>query len=385
MPQISQTIICEYPCAPLWRGRSVFGRAVPDLDISQIAFAVVARADLNWKSALGCAGLARRGELIVQPLKHRESTVVGTQFQYPVACMFDLTTSLEYDLLYHCLHASAHGRIAQWCVFANERVLTNQAQDVRCHRCQSADQKVGVNLADWQALQVHFGLELGMELLVGGVFFVQIDDVLHRELVLQCCRPAFQLVRGQQLCVAVLDDGVTRCVAVYALLYASCLFFFSARDVHHKLIPVHGHVAAGQSTKVHRPGCVLVRQQALVEFAGKLKPRGRMGVYELAQSRTRRHHAYIQQTGEEAVTPKFFDSIEVVLALHQQAQVGLRIIADGDAANPDRKLTVNANTDSEGFEVLPSQGQSCIGGEVVGRLLIIKLVKFEFTFWVSRT
>ena len=50
-------------------------------------------------------------------------------------------------------------------------------------------------------------LELGMELLVRGMVFVQFNDVLHRELLRQCRRPALQFVIGQQQRIAVLVDG----------------------------------------------------------------------------------------------------------------------------------------------------------------------------------
>ena len=156
--------------------------------------------------ALGGAGFVLRCELPVQTLKHAVGTVIGPQPQNPATRMFDHAPGFEHDLLHHRLHAPPLGRMAQWRVFANERILANQAQDVHRHRSQSADQEVGVEFATGQALQIHVGLELGMELLVRGMVFVQIDDVLHRELVRQCCRPALQFVGGQQQRVAVLVD-----------------------------------------------------------------------------------------------------------------------------------------------------------------------------------
>ena len=74
--------------------------------------------------ALGGAGLALRGELPVQAIKHGVGTVVGTQSQNPASRMFDHAPSLEHDLLHHRLHAPPLGRMAQWRVFANERILT---------------------------------------------------------------------------------------------------------------------------------------------------------------------------------------------------------------------------------------------------------------------
>ena len=74
---------------------------------------------------------------------------------------------------------------------------------------------------------------------------------------------------------------------------------------------------------------------------------------------------------EEVVTPEFFNRIEVVLALHQQAQVGLHNVAVGDAAHTYREFAVNASADAQAFHVLPHQRQSSIGGEVVGQFFLL--------------
>jgi len=128
--------------------------------------------------------------------------------------------------------------------------------------------------------------------------------------------------------------------AIHALVGATNGFFLRARVVHHKRVPVHGHVAAGQGTKIHRGACVRGREQREVEFTRQLEPRSCMGVQALAQSRARGRHANIERLGKEVVTPKFFNRIEVVLALHQQTQVGLQNIAVGDAADTDREIAV---------------------------------------------
>jgi hypothetical protein len=142
---------------------------------------------------LGRTDLAQRRELSVQTFKHRERAVIGTQSQDPAPHVFD--------------HAPPFGRMKQWHVFANQRILTYQAQGVHRHRSQSADQEVGVKLAAGQTLRVHIGLELRMKLLVRGVVFVQINDVLHRELLPQCRRPALNFVGVQLQRVTVLVDG----------------------------------------------------------------------------------------------------------------------------------------------------------------------------------
>lgn len=67
-------------------------------------------------------------------------------------------------------------------------------------------------------------------------------------------------------------------VAIHTLVGTPDRFLLGARVVHHKRVPVHSHVAAGQSTEVHGARCVLGRQQGLIELPGQLKPRGRMAV-----------------------------------------------------------------------------------------------------------
>jgi len=51
-----------------------------------------------------------------------------------------------------------------------------------------------------------------------------------------------------------------------------------------------------------------------------------------------------------------------------QAQVGLQDVAVLDATDTHWEFVVNASTDSQAFHVLSNQGQSGIGGEVVGQL-----------------
>ena len=93
-----------------------------------------------------------------------------------------------------------------------------------------------------------------------------------------------------------------------------------------------------------------------------------MGVHALTQSRGRRYCANVERAGEEVVTPKFLDCIEVALALHQQVQEGLQNIAVRNATATHREFALNASADSQTFHILPHQRQSGIGGEVVGPL-----------------
>jgi hypothetical protein len=57
------------------------------------------------------------------------------------------------------------------------------------------------------------------------------------------------------------------------------------------------------------------------------------------------------QTQEGVITTKFFNHIEVVLALHQQAQTGLQNVAVGDTTDTYREFVVNASTDSKTFKI----------------------------------
>jgi hypothetical protein len=191
MSQIAQATRCAYPRTRFWRARRN-GFEMPACFVPPSG------------PALDRAGLARRDELLVQPLKHGVRTV-----------------------------------------FANERVLSNQAQDVHRHRSLCADQDVGVKLATGQTLQVHVGLELGMELPASGVVSVQLNDILHRELVCQCRRPAFQFVSGQQQWVAVLvaksqvhDDALDQSQ------YETCRIGLAAHAVQMELLRPQTHALA---------------------------------------------------------------------------------------------------------------------------------------------
>lgn len=144
----------------------------------------------------------------MQPLKYSVAAFVGPQIQDLAHCLFDHANVLEHELLHHPLHALPLGCTAQRCVFANERVLTNQTQYVRrrCRR-QGPNQEAGVKLATGQMLQVCIGLEPKVKLLVRSVVFVQLDNVLGGELLQQCRCPNCKLLVGQQPRLAMLAAG----------------------------------------------------------------------------------------------------------------------------------------------------------------------------------
>jgi len=75
----------------------------------------------------------------------------------------------------------------------------------------------------------------------------------------------------------------------------------------------------------------------------------------------------VQGTFEEVAVPGVFDSIKVILAQTQQAQVGLEHIAGGDAC-PDRKGGIEQGVDLGGLQILANQGQTGVRTELVGKL-----------------
>ena len=250
---------CVYPRTPFWRAGPIPGRTTCG-HLRQRAFQTLACC-VPPGPVLGRAGFVRRAELFVQTLKHGMGTVIDTQPQNPAPGMFDPTPGLEHDLLHHRLHTPPLGRMAQGCVFADECVLTNQAQDV------------------------------------------------------------------------------------YALISASDGFCLGARVVHHKGVPVYSHVAARQGTKVHRAHGVLGQQQSQVELWVEFKPRGCMGVHALAQGRARGDCANVQGLGKEGIAPALLNGIEAVLALYQQAQVGLRNVVVEEATDSYWKFAGNHSPD----------------------------------------
>ena len=76
-----------------------------------------------------------------------------------------------------------------------------------------------------------------------------------------------------------------------------------------------------------------------------------------------------------------FNGIEVVLALHQQAQVGLQNVAVGDATDRYGKFAVNQSVDAKALGILPNQRQTGVGGEIVGEFFDNKIGHLVLTFW----
>lgn len=427
MLQVPQNIQCAYHGTQFWSSRKISGLAEFSWQLRQCVFAFEFSGVQSLVSALFRAGFSHQSELCVRLLKPCVGTVISTQSQNPTSRVFYHASGLEHDLLHDRLLVPTLGRLTYWRFFANECFLANQTQDVQLHRCQGAIKEVGVKLSTGQTLQVHIGLELGRELLVRSLVFVQVDDVVHRKLLRQCRRPTCQLVGGHQqgvpvrvysaLCQAqkaqkapsriglganavqvervspqthalafaqMAPDSVGGChlsgcdcvhgrfariplddeddlarqdyglttdlfhnsyrtqtrvgrklkgqlrqlgchwqyplqlqisprhrvlharatnqfqavdqvaqiggaggVTVHTLVSSHDGFILGARVVHHKNIPVHGHVDAGQDTRINGVSCVFGQQQGLVELARQVKSRGCMDVYALTQRRAR--------------------------------------------------------------------------------------------------
>ena len=96
MPQISQVSACVYPGTPFWRAGLISGRVNSRLHVRRSDFEVLACCVPPSVPALRRAGLALRGELSVQPLKHGVGTVIGTQPQNPAPGVFDHAPGLEH-------------------------------------------------------------------------------------------------------------------------------------------------------------------------------------------------------------------------------------------------------------------------------------------------
>lgn len=196
----------------------------------------------------------------------------------------------------------------------------------------------------------------------------------HRQDALQvvsslACTVLHTRAQGQLQAVAQRAEvGGTAGEAVYALVGATNAFFAGARVVHHKGVPIHGHVAAGQGTEVHGLARIQGRQQGEVERIDQFEPVGCMGVHALAQGRARRHAGNAQCAAKEVVAPKSLDGLKIVLALHQQTEVAFEDVAVGDGSWSHWKLPINACADVQALQVLPHQGKSGVGGKVVGQL-----------------
>lgn len=119
-----------------------------------------------------------RLELRVCALKHRKARVAARYAQRPAPGVADDACGLEHHLLHHRLDPAAQRVLSQRAVALVQCVLPHDAQQVHRYSSQRTHHVVGGELARGQTVQVHVGLELGVELLVRGVVPVQRDHLL---------------------------------------------------------------------------------------------------------------------------------------------------------------------------------------------------------------
>ena len=161
---------------------------------------------MPWCYGAATEPLGRLGPPVVAR-KHVKAGITLAQSQNPATGMLDHSSCLEHHLVHERPDATASDALVHWGVGLVERELPNHAQKVPRHICKLAHQVVCVKLARGQALQIHVGLELRMELLMGDMIAVQGNDVGHAELLWKRGGPAFNLVVRKQQGIALLVYG----------------------------------------------------------------------------------------------------------------------------------------------------------------------------------
>ena len=155
MPQYPRNNAVRYPGTRILRSGRIFERVNTRRSVWRDDFGVNARCAAPLVLPESGFRLALGSELTIQPLSHCIGIVVGTQTQNPTPRVLDHATRFEHDFLHHRLHAPSLGRMVQWRVLANQRLLANEAQDVHRNSRQGTNQKMGAKLATGQTLQIH--------------------------------------------------------------------------------------------------------------------------------------------------------------------------------------------------------------------------------------
>ena len=153
--------------------------------------------------------------------------------------------------------------------------------------------------------------------------------------------------------------------------------FGTVAVVHAEGVNVQRRIAVAHGAKVNGPAIDLHAQHRLIDALGQVKPARCVSVQALPERGTRRHSRQAHGTHEESIIATFaasilLDGLEIILALHQQGQVGLEDGAVGMAA-PDRKRRVDQCVDVDLPQRLAHQGHARLTAKVVGELLEYKL------------
>ena len=128
-------------------------------------------------------------ELAVDGLEARKGRAMARELERQPAPALDDAGRHVHEFLHHGPEASAFRLVPDRRILAEEADEPDPAQNVVGERRARHDEVVGGELARRQALDVEVGLELGMELLAGGMIAIERDHLLVRTLDLGQRRP----------------------------------------------------------------------------------------------------------------------------------------------------------------------------------------------------
>ena len=151
-----------------------------------------------------CCLLARHQGLI-NPTKGVKPRTMPAEAKIALTPVIDQACGQVHQLLHHRADAPTLHRMAHWSIRADKASEPDVAQEVVNEGCHRKHQVIGRELARGQPLDVEIGLEFGMELLTGGMLFIQPDDLGIGEL--QRSPPAFDVDLGDQQRLALSIDG----------------------------------------------------------------------------------------------------------------------------------------------------------------------------------
>jgi len=139
----------------------------------------------------------------VEPLEACEGDGGLGKGEDPLPGMMLDAGSQGADLPDHGFDPTAFGWMATRSIRSEERLLSNHTQDVVGHGTECEDQVIGGELAGRQTLQVEIGLDLGVELLVGGVIGIEGNDGIWVHRLGQGRIPSFEGIVRQEQALAV--------------------------------------------------------------------------------------------------------------------------------------------------------------------------------------
>ena len=156
--------------------------------------------DVDQASAWRSSWVTQSGP---QGLEQRHAADVLAEVEDDLARLVDNQGRAMHQFLQHGTYPAPLGRVADRAQLAGHAQLPHQPQDIVGQLSEMQDQGVGGELARGQPFQVEIGLDLAVELLVGGMRLVARYHRLRR--LLQAGPPAFQLIVRfeQQLAIVI--------------------------------------------------------------------------------------------------------------------------------------------------------------------------------------